>query len=448
LRRYHSFVVFAVLILLIAFVGGLVWANILFARYQKGGTSFSVYWVSLRTMLYEHPVPKVEVTPTSTPTPTRPTGLAIGETPNPTPAATTTPESPAISPYSLHAAQNSQKLVYGHLAEEGEAPLFFDIPLHVAIFVSPFATIDDLIVARGIWMLFLEIAMVASVLLCLAAYRFKLRWEMLVFLLLYIICWVYGLWPLVMGDFVIISVFLIALLFWALSGRKDELAGIALGLMTFKFMSTTPLILFILIWGISQKRWRMLAVFVMTVAIFVAVSYLFYPNWIWPYLQAQVANLRVVSGYSPGLLLQDAFPAAGRTLGWIVTAFTTIILATEWWLGRKDNIHWVFWMASLVLVITPFSGLPTFPQNYIVLFPVLVLIISVVAERWGQTGRISIYGVLLATFIGFWAIFVFSRNVVTIYILPPILLTISLYWVRWWFIRPPRTWADSFKDLP
>jgi hypothetical protein len=28
-------------------------------------------------------------------------------------------------------------------------------------------------------------------------------------------------------------------------------------------------------------------------------------------------------------------------------------------------------------------------------------------------------------------------------ILPPLLATLGLYWMRWWAIRPPRIWADQ-----
>jgi hypothetical protein len=451
LRRYQSVLVVSIFFLLIAFAGGLVWANVRFARTRPGGASFGVYWASIRTMLYERPVQQAQLTPTASSeaiTPTIAAGLPAEGTPQATPAATAAPKIQPVSPYSLKAAQNSQQLVYGRLAQPGEPPLHLDIPLHAAIIVFPFAAIDDFILARGVWMLLLEVALIASVFLCLAAFRFKPRWEMLVVMLLFILFWPHGLWSIILGDMVVIAAFLIALVFWALNAGFDELAGIALGLLTFKFMAVGPFILFMLVWGASQRRWRMLFVFTMTLSIFIAVSFLFYPNWLWPYLQAQVANLRVVPGFTPVRFLGNAFPAAGQSLGWIVTGFIALLILMEWWLGRRKSLHWAFWMASLVLVLTPFSGIPAFPQNYIVLLPVFMLILSVASGRWEQAGRVAIYGVLLIIFLGLWAILLVSRSSTSLYFPLPILLLVALYWVRWWFIRPPRTWADSFKNLP
>jgi len=31
-----------------------------------------------------------------------------------------------------------------------------------------------------------------------------------------------------------------------------------------------------------------------------------------------------------------------------------------------------------------------------------------------------------------------------LFLIWPVFTVIGLYWVRWWMIRPPRTWADSF----
>jgi hypothetical protein len=89
----------------------------------------------------------------------------------------------------------------------------------------------------------------------------------------------------------------------------------------------------------------------------------------------------------------------------------------------------------------------------VVLFLPLILFLTILDERWSHPGRWGISAfVLPVIFLGFWLLTVeLSLNSTLaisndmLVLLLPILLIIGLYWMRWWAIRPPRTWSDSLQ---
>jgi hypothetical protein len=106
---------------------------------------------------------------------------------------------------------------------------------------------------------------------------------------------------------------------------------------------------------------------------------------------------------------------------------------------------------SLTLAVTPLLGIPVIPQDYVLLFFPLILFLSILAERWPRLGRWGVAGFMLSVvFVGFWLItaslFVTGASTAVAGVLAlvfPVFLMLGLYWMRWWAVRPPRTWSDS-----
>jgi hypothetical protein len=80
----------------------------------------------------------------------------------------------------------------------------------------------------------------------------------------------------------------------------------------------------------------------------------------------------------------------------------------------------------------------------------LILVLSIFLERWSFLGRLGAGGVLQGVmFLGLWLIaFLLPgsmlRDVLVLWL--PLLLLLGLYWLRWWAIRPPRTWFEFPMD--
>jgi hypothetical protein len=396
--------------LALAILGGLVWANTLYARLHPGEKDFLVPWLAARTF------------------------LQFGD-----------------SPYGEPATQRAQVVYYGRLAAEGEDPLRLSVPFPVELFYFPFALVADYALARSLWMTCLEIALVAQAFLSLRLTGWKLARSLLPVLLIFSVLWVYGFLPLAGSCAVIFVALAILGLLLALREGRDELAGALLVAPFFKPDIAGLLVLLIFWWAIYHRRGRILAGFLMALAILLAVSFFILPHWFMPFIGGLISHISYHPALTPGGILASWWPAIGPRLGWALTGLMLVVLLLEWRDVRHKDFRHLLWTSSLTLVGTPLLGIPVIPQDYVMLFFPLVFFISILAERWSRPGRWGVAGlVLLAIFFGFWIIaagpFLPGSPAALAGVLAlvfPALLVIGLYWMRWWAIRPPRTWSDS-----
>jgi hypothetical protein len=395
--------------LALAILGGLVWGNTLYARDHPGEKEFFVPWLAARTY------------------------LQYGD-----------------NPYSEPVAQRAQVIYYGRLAAEGQDPLRLSLPFPVEIFYFPFALVSDYALARGLWMTCLEIALVALAFLSLRLTGWKPARTLLPVLLIFSVLWVYGFLPLTGSRAVIFVALAIVGLLLALHDGRDELAGALLVVPFFKPDIAGLLVLFILWWVIYHHRGRILAGYLMTLVILLAVSFFILLDWFTPFIGGLISHINYNPGLTPGGILAFWWPAFGPRLGWALTGIMLVVLFVEWRDVRRKDFRHLLWTASLTLAGTPLMGIPVNPQDYVLLFFPLILFLSILAERWSRPGRWGVAGlVLLAIFLGFWLITAglshagvsVPTNVLALAF--PVLLVLGLYWMRWWAVRPPRTWSDG-----
>ena len=130
MNRQAAFFRPATLFLLAAAFAGLIWANYRFTSQHQGGNDFAVYWSSIRTVLFDN-----------------------------------------ATPYGELASSRGQSLIYGISGSAGVHPTLLDIPFHIAGFLIPFSLIQDFPLARALWMVLLEIALILTVFICLRIFR-------------------------------------------------------------------------------------------------------------------------------------------------------------------------------------------------------------------------------------------------------------------------------------
>jgi hypothetical protein len=189
----------------------------------------------------------------------------------------------------------------------------------------------------------------------------------------------------------------------------------------------------------------------MTLTILLAVSFFILSNWFLPFIKGAVSHITYLSALSPSGIFASWWPVVGPRLGWLLTGLVLVILFIEWRHVRKKDFRHFLWTCSLTLAITPLIGIPVIPQYYDLLFFPLTLFLSILAERWSRPGRWGLAAfVLIAIILGFWGIttglflansYVALSEMLTLVF--PFLLMVGLYWMRWWAVRPPRTWSDS-----
>lgn len=409
-RTLNIITTITLIFLVLAIIGGLSWANTRYARLHLGEKDFFVPWLAAGTL------------------------LQYGN-----------------SPYGEPAAQRAQVLYYGRLATTGQDPLRLSVPFPVELIYFPFALVSDYALARGLWMTCLEIALVALAIYSLRLTGWKPPRAILWILLTFSILWVYGLLPLVSGNAVIFSALAIVALLIAIRDGRDEFAGALLAVPFFQLDVSVLLVLIIIWWAVYHHRGRIVAGFLMTITILLAVSFFILSNWFIPFIGGLISHIKFQPALTPGGIFASWWPVVGPRLGWALTGLLFVILFIEWRDVRHKDFRHFLWTSSMTLAVTPLLGIPVILQTYALLFFPLILFLSILAERWSRSGRWSLAGIaLIIIILGFWLItaslflagsFAALSDVLVLGF--PVLLVVGLYWMRWWAVRPPRTWSDT-----
>ncbi len=414
-RNLSLISIIATIFLALASLGGLVWANTVFARANAhpGETEFLVPWLGARTF------------------------LQYGN-----------------SPYDEPATQRAQLIYYGRLAKDGEDPLRLNVPFCIELFYFPFALVSDYALARGLWMTLLEVALVLTAFLSLSLTGWNMPRMLLPIFLLFALFWFHAWMPLIAGSTVIYAALFISAAILALRAEKDELAGALMLLSAFQPLAGGVFTLFMLWWVVYHRRWRALWGALMAVGLLLVVAFIFLPGWFLPFVRALIAEYRHSTFFTPGTVFIGWWPAIGDKLGWALTAILIILLFLEWRALRMQGSRHFLWTASLTLAVTPLLGIPTHPHLYITLFLPLILFLAVIAERWFRPKRWLAGVLFVLIFAGSWALIFHLSGLASLEPLRailvlalPCLLLVGLYWMRWWAIRPPRTWLESAEDL-
>jgi hypothetical protein len=397
-----------VILMAIILLIGLLALNIYLARTLPGGEQFFLRWSGARAFLFEE-----------------------------------------VEPYSSAIAQRTQDLVYGRQALASEYPYVLNDPFHIVLLYIPLALFPDFAVARGIWMALSQIA------LAWLMYSFirSLEWEPPRWLFApVILSGLFGYYSLVAFGSGTPAVFLTVLFFailYSLRSFSDELAGALLFLTFYQWEVGALFFLFILVFVFANRRWRVLYGFGMALAVMLAISFLAYPAWALPYVRGVLADWYRSENLTFGYYASRWFPQAGSFVELWLVLLLAVIVFFEWLGAVNSHYRRVVWTACLSLAVTPLMGFAIFPSNHVVLLPSLILIVILVWERWTRQRIWFTLLVLLASFlVPFW---LYSRaiagapriysNLLTV--LPPIASLLGLYWMRWWAVRSPRTWADQ-----
>jgi len=411
-RYLTNILIIASILLALAILGGLVWANTTYVRAQPVEKNFLVPWLGARTF------------------------LQYGD-----------------SPYGDPAAQRAQIVYYGRLATEGQDPLVLWLPFPFELFYFPFALVTDYALARALWMTGLEIALVALAFLSLRLTSWKPPRALLLLVLLFSIFWVYAAFPLASGSAAGFIALALAGFLLALRDGRDELAG-ALLLLSASAPSLTGLLLFFMLWWILfHRRWRVLWGFLMGLSILLALSFLFLPGWFIPFVRGMISHATNNPALSSVRIFAAWSPVVGPRLGWILAGGLLLLLFVEWGAALRNDFRHFLWTVSLTLAVMPLLGVPTTLLNYVLLYVPLMVFLGILAEHRSKPGRWGVAGILLiALFFGLWALTLALINVhasvalaQSLFFLLPGLLIPGLYWMRWRYTRLVRPGLEMLQ---
>ncbi len=349
-------------------------------------------------------------------------------------------------PYSGATANFVQRQVYGRSAQAGETPYFLDLPFPLLLLYAPFSLFGDPTLVRGIYLLLSEVG-----LLLLAYFSLNLsEWQphRLFTILFYVFAalGIYSLLALREGSPVILMGVFYAGILLALRMELDDVVGALLVLSFSHWEFGAPFLLLVVARVFARKRWRTINSFLLISAILITISFFIYPGWVFPWVVGIFANWSANFGITPGEIFIRWWPEIGSRLGWGLTGLCILILAFEWARARDADFRRFYWTACLTLAITPLMGMRSALENLVLLIPAAAFVFAVVRERW-KAGYWLTVSLLLAFLAIPWVLFFggfleASLRKDLLFLFLPVVTVIGLYWIRWWAIRPPRTWTE------
>jgi hypothetical protein len=348
-----------------------------------------------------------------------------------------------LSPYDPEVSLRTQEIFYGRPAvpEEGEDIAHFVYPLPAMIFFAPFGLLPYN-EARAIWMTILEICLPLLTWVGLSITRWKPSRPMLVMLLVFSVIWYHGFRAIILGQFAIIEALLIAGGLLAIQRNQDGIAGILLALSISKPQMSFMLLPFVIFWAISRRRWVLIISTLGTIVLLVGASIVLLPGWVLDWIQQVLSYPEYTTTKPPVGIIADLFPTISSWINLILTCVFILYLIWEWVLALRKGDRWFQWTAAMTILITNLIVVRTATTNYLAMVPGLIIVFSVIVDRWQKRGAITVVLLLLCLLFGLWSLFLATvegnLENPAMYIPLPIFMLLSLWWIRWWFIRPTR----------
>ena len=407
-RKWLSVEEIRFLILLLIFVLAMLALNIYLARTLPGGEWFYLRWSGARAFLIEK-----------------------------------------IEPYGTEISQRVQDTVYGRVATESEYPFVLNDPFYIVLLYAPLALLSDFTLARAIWMLLSEAALVGIVLFALKLSEWEPPRWIYASLLAFGLFSYFSLQSLISNSQAILLTFLYLAILLALRAYSDELAGALLFLVAYQWEVGALFFLYILILVFANRRWGVLTGFGMSLIVAVVISFLAYPGWVLPYIRAVLSDWYRGANINFNSIAAAWFPDSRFSVGAVTSIIVGVIVFIEMVGSTQSHFRRIVWTVCLSLAATPLLGFAIFPSNHVVLIPALILILTLVWERWTRRRALAALLVLSVAFLIPFGIYLrgimFSDRLYSdlLSALPPIATIIGLYWMRWWVNHSPRTWSDQ-----
>src|ERR1044071_3515813 len=220
------------LFILIAVLAG----NIVIARALPGGEWFFLRWSGARAFLIE----QIDASRGVKGIRAMPDGAAVLLVQE-------------IEPYSTEIARRTQQVAYGRLAFADEYPYVLNDPFFIVLLYIPLAFFRDFALARGIWMLLAEGALIGTILLSLNLSEWQPPRWLSILLLGYGLFHYFSFNALFTSTPAVFLTFLYLAILLALRSRSDELAGAILALVAYQWEVGGLFVLFIFFYVFANQ---------------------------------------------------------------------------------------------------------------------------------------------------------------------------------------------------
>lgn len=312
------------------------------------------------------------------------------------------------NPYDLSVAQEAQLAMRGRLMPPTEDQAALAYPLYVIFFFWPL-TFISYPAAQAVWMAMMQFALLAGVILCMRT----LRWQPPLWLVALTIFWSMFFYPatraLILGQVATLVFALSALALWALSERRDTLAGISLAMSTIKPHLVLPLVLLLLLYGAFKKRWAFVSSFSFSMVALAGLALLWVPSWPLDFLHNSIIYVGYQDYGSPVANLLDCFvPDTMLFLEFPLSIMLLILMASTWLALWRSGAGSLFWAVSITLIVSNLVALRSGSANHVMLFLPLFVFFYRLDSNGTQNWLIALLQVFLSVLL--WMLFLTTKG--------------------------------------
>lgn len=341
------------------------------------------------------------------------------------------------NPYDRSVAEMAQKSMFGRLTRpEDKDEAYFAYPLYTLYFFWPLSYVPYAW-AQAIWMVVLQFMLLGSTILAIRLAGWRPPTWLFWFTILWGILFYNGARAIILGQFSILVTLALFLALWAIQSRRDGWAGLFLAVTTIKPQMVLLVLVFLFVWALFQRRWRLIGSFITTMLLLVVTSMLLVPTWPLDFVRNAVAYSDYVAFGTPlENLLHYFLPAnLADPLTLVLSGLFFLALLPGWWFGWQGRPGGYAWAVLSTLVVGSLITFRSATTNQVILYLPLFFFFRSLAGRWAAATPVLVevglailmWTVFVTTLAGNW------ENVMMHGLLPALMLLLyALDWRTLW----------------
>lgn len=293
-----------------------------------------------------------------------------------------------LDPYSEEVTVAIQEGIYGRAAQPDEDQVLFVYPFYTVFFVLPLVWLPYSWV-QAIWLVFLELTLLAGVFLTLDMLRWRLSRWLAALTALWTLLFYHSARTIFLGQFAGVVFLAVVVALWCLQKKRDIIAGVALAVTTLKPQMSVLIIPALLLWGLGRRRGRFLAGFGVSMGTLIGLSFALVPGWAVEFFQqmtlypSYTAIAYPTIGSPVWILTRYYAPELGVVSEFGLSGILLLYLLVQWrhlWREEIDS-RLSLWVIGLTLIVTNLIVTRTATTNYVVLYVPLFFAFRTAADR-------------------------------------------------------------------
>ncbi len=275
-----------------------------------------------------------------------------------------------INPYDRTVAEDAQQAMFGRLttaADKDEA--YFAYPLYTLFFFWPLSLLPYAW-AQAVWMTLLQFMLLAVTLLSIWLSGWRPRPWLFGLTVFWGIFFYNGARAIILGQFSVLVALALLLALWALANGRAGWAGVLLAITTIKPQMVILVLLFVMLWALVQRRWRLIFSFGASVLALTLGALLLIPTWPLDFvLNAFAYSDYVAFGTPLENLLYYLLPASlAAPFTPILSGLFVLLLLPGWWLALRNRPGAYTWAIMTTLIVGSLVAFRSATTNQVILY--------------------------------------------------------------------------------